>query len=64
MNSDGAEKMINALGTMAEMALVFYRSAASAGATREEATAITQAYLGAMIFGRGKDAGTSGNEDD
>lgn len=54
---DGGKKLgnlINALGTTAEMALVFYRAALSAGATMEEATRLSQAYIGALIFGKGQ----------
>lgn len=45
------EDMRNAAGITAEIALMFYRAAVGAGATEREAVKITQAYLGAMIFG-------------
>ncbi len=51
------DRLINAIGTVAESSLVFYRAAINAGATPEEATPILQAYIGAMAFGRGQGKG-------
>ena len=48
------EEMMNAIGITAEMGLCFYRAILKAGATQEEAIRVTQAYIGAMIYGRGK----------
>lgn len=42
---------INAVGMMSEMALVFYRSTRQAGATTDEATRLTQAFIAASLYG-------------
>ena len=49
------ERFINALGTIAEMALIFYRNTIRAGASCEEALRLTQAFLAANIFYGGSD---------
>ena len=46
---DKLREMINALGTLAEMALVFYRSAIQAHATPDEAKTLTTAYMEALM---------------
>ena len=46
-------RLINAIGTVAESSLVFYRAAIGAGATEGEATRLLQAYIAAMPFGKG-----------
>ena len=48
------EKMkgiVNAIGVIAEMTLLFYRNALGAGATPDEAIKLTQAFIGASLFG-------------
>lgn len=47
------KRLIEALGTVAEMSLVFYRDVLQAGATYEEALKLTQAFIAANIFGSG-----------
>ena len=42
---------IQAIGATAEMALVFYRNVMAAGASTDEATRLTQAFLAAALFG-------------
>jgi len=54
LNNQNTEKLIKAIGTTAEMSLVFYRAAIGAGANLEEATRVTQAYIAAMAFGKGQ----------
>jgi len=46
---DKLREMINALGALAEMALVFYRSAIQAQATPDEAKTLTIAYMEALM---------------
>lgn len=45
-----------AIGVTAEMALIFYRAEVEAGATQQEAVKLTQAYLGAVLFGQNNGA--------
>jgi len=52
--NEKANSLIKAIGTMAEMSLVFYRATIGAGANLEEATRVTQAYIAAMAFGKGQ----------
>lgn len=47
-------RLINAIGTVAESSLVFYWAAIGAGATEGEATRLLQAYIAAMSFGKGQ----------
>lgn len=47
------KKLIEALSAAAEMGLIFYRAAVGCGANREEAKDLTQAYIGALMFGKG-----------
>lgn len=47
-------RLINAIGTVAESSFVFYRAAIGAGATEGEATRLLQAYIAAMSFGKGQ----------
>lgn len=46
--------LINALGMIAETALVFYRSVLAAKATPEEAIRLTQAFIAATLYGNNK----------
>ena len=46
---DKLKEMINALGALSEMALVFYRSAIQAHATPDEAKILTTAYMEALM---------------
>jgi len=57
MSNDKTMPLVQALGTTAEMSLVFYRAALGAGATLEEAMRLTQAYIGALMFGKGQGQG-------
>ena len=45
------QDLLNVMGAVAEMSLVFYRSVIGAGATSDEAFRITQAYIGAALYG-------------
>jgi len=51
-NREKVEKMLQSVGAMAEMASVFYRATLRAGADTIEATRLTQAYMGALLFGK------------
>lgn len=48
------KEFMTAIGTIAETALVFYRSALEAGGTQEEAMRLTQALISAALFSGGK----------
>ena len=48
------DRLINAIGTVAESSLVFYRAAIGAGATEGEAPRLLQAFIAAMSFGKGQ----------
>lgn len=50
---EGVKNLINALGALSEMSLVFYRDTLRAGATHEEALKLSQAFIAAYIFGSG-----------
>lgn len=52
MNKKEIEEIRQGVGTMAEMALIFFRASLGAGATIEEAAKTTQAYLAAIMFGK------------
>lgn len=41
MNNDAVRELLNAVGALAEMSLNFYRALLNAGATKEEAFALT-----------------------
>lgn len=56
MNKEQLKEFINALGTIAEMTLIFYRDVIKAGGTQEEAMRVTQAFISASIFGGKKGA--------
>lgn len=43
--------LIDALGAVAEMSLVFYRDTLGAGATPDEAFKLTQAFIAASLYG-------------
>lgn len=49
-NHEETEKLVNAVGAIAEMSLVFFRAALGAGASLTEATKLTQAYIAAMMI--------------
>ena len=51
------KEAIAGIGALAEMSLVFFRGAVGAGASLEEATRMTQAYIAAAVWGRPKDEG-------
>lgn len=50
--NEGVENLRQSIGVTAEMALLFMRASIGAGATTEEAARTTQAFLGAIIYGR------------
>ena len=54
MDKTQLQEFINALGMIAETALVFYRSVLAAKATPEEAIRLTQAFIAATLYGRRK----------
>lgn len=54
--NEATKKLINAMGATAEMSLIFYRAAINSGANREEAKDLTQAYIGAVMFGLAREA--------
>lgn len=47
------EQLKQAIGQTAEMALMFFRAVLGAGGTQEEARYVTQAYIGAAMYGKG-----------
>lgn len=51
-NRHNIEELRKSLGATAEMSLIFMRATLATGATMEEATRLTQAYIAAMIYGR------------
>jgi len=46
---ENAKKVMESIGAIAEMALVFFRAAIGAGATPEEGMALTRAYMEASL---------------
>ncbi|MCG4705062.1 hypothetical protein NE547_07220 [Flavonifractor sp. DFI.6.63] len=54
MDKTQLQEFINALGMIAETALVFYRSVLAAKATPEEAIRLTQAFIAATLYGNNK----------
>lgn len=63
MNSKKTNEFMNAVGAMAEMSLVFYRATLGAGANVMEATRLTQAYIAAMVYGKGQNASDAEREE-
>lgn len=51
MNNDAVRELLNAVGALAEMSLNFYRAVLNAGATKEEAFVLLQAFISATIHG-------------
>lgn len=51
MNKNQLHEFIDAIGTIAETALIFYRSTLQAGATQEEAVRLAQAFIVGVFFG-------------
>ena len=49
-NEQDVKKLIDALGAIAEMSLIFYRNVVASGATSDEAFKLTQAFIAANIF--------------
>lgn len=48
------EELTNAVGALAEMALLFYKATINAGATEEQANNLTAAFLRASLQKNGK----------
>lgn len=48
-NNDHLKELLNAIGVLAEMSLLFYRAIIQAGATEEEAKFLTQALIRASM---------------
>lgn len=59
MDEQRLKEFFTAIGTLAEMALLFYRSSIAAKATPEEAFRITQAFI-AALSGGGKNENKEG----
>lgn len=55
MDKKKLEEFVSAIGMIAETTLIFYRDALKAGATREEAMLLTQAFIAALAFGNKND---------
>lgn len=51
MDQNQLKEFIKAVGTLAETALLFYRSTIAAQATPEEAMRLTQAFIAASLYG-------------
>lgn len=45
------KNLINALGVTSEMTLIFFRNLLSNGATIEEASRLSQAFIAAVLYG-------------
>lgn len=60
MNEKQLKEFFTAIGALAEMALLFYRSSIAAKATPEEAFRITQAFIAAALSGGGKSENKEG----
>lgn len=45
------EELTQAIGSIAEMGVIFFRATLGTGATMEETMKLTQAYLAALMFG-------------
>ena len=52
MNNDAVRGLLNAVGALAEMSLIFYRALLNAGATKEEAFVLLQSFISPTIHGR------------
>ncbi len=52
------QKILIALGGIAEMSLVFYRNLVTMGATANEAFKLTQAFITAALYGSNNDLGS------
>lgn len=59
MDEKQLKEFFTAIGTLAEMSLLFYRSTIAAKATPEEAMRITQAFIAATL-NRGKNENKEG----
>lgn len=57
---DKTNELINAMGALAEMAYVFMKAAANAGANRDELLLLTTAYIKALVGANQK----KGDEDE
>ena len=51
MDKKQLQEFISAIGSIAETALLFYRSTLAAKATPEEAMRLTQAFIAAIFYG-------------
>lgn len=56
MDKKQLQEIISAIGSIAETALLFYRSTLAAKATPEEAMRLTQAFIAAIFYGNKKTA--------
>ncbi|MEG1987976.1 MAG: hypothetical protein RR035_02230 [Oscillibacter sp.] len=52
MSKKQLDETKQAVGAMAEMAILFFRAVLGTGATMEETMKLTQAYLAALMFGQ------------
>ena len=52
------QEFISAIGSIAETALLFYRSTLAAKATPEEAMRLTQAFIAAIFYGNKNSSST------
>lgn len=58
MDKKQLQKFIGAIGSIAETALLFYRSTLAAKATPEEAMRLTQAFIAAILYGNKNSSST------
>jgi len=61
-DKDHLKNLINAIGTIAEMTLIFYHTLKTSGATNEEAIKLTEAYIEAFLRVCGLDTQNNGSE--
>ena len=55
MDKKKLKEFMNAIGVIAETALIFYRNVLEAGGTQEEAMRLTQAFFAGVLFGSKSD---------
>ena len=58
MDKKQLQEFISAIGSIAETALLFYRSTLAAKATPEEAMRLTQAFIAAIFYGNKNSSST------
>ena len=60
-NKAQIKELIDSVGAVAEMSLVFFRSVLGAGGTIEESMRLTQVFIAAQIWGKPQEEGNGGD---